>query len=222
MTGHWFSRAALQVRPRDSELLRMLLRHEEAYRDHALVWRLFPGDGLPRDFVFRREDVDGVTVYYVVSRREPRDVEGLFRIHSKPYRPQLAMGTRVRFDLRANPTVSRRDEGGISRRHDVLMDAKRLARDARETTDTMERAGRQWLLGRAARWGLDIEADGLLQTGYRQHRLSPKGKRIEFSSLDYRGIAHVADPEAVGRALLEGVGHAKGFGCGLLLVKRIE
>lgn len=221
MTGYWFSRAALQARPRDSALLRTLVRQQEAYRDHALVWRLFQGDGVPRDFIFRREEVDGSTVYYIVSRREPRDVEGLFQVHSKPYRPRLAVGTRIRFDLRANPTVSRRDEGGASRRHDVLMDAKRLACDAGETTDAMEQAGHQWLLERAGRWGLGIEADSVLQTGYRQHRLTPKGKRIAFSSLDYRGVAQVTDPELLGKALLDGVGHARGFGCGLLLVKRI-
>jgi CRISPR system Cascade subunit CasE len=220
---HWFSRASLQARPRNSELLRRLSRHEEAYRDHALVWRLFPGDGNPRDFVFRREDkVGGSPVYYIVSRREPCDVDGLFQLQSKPYWPRLAAGTRVHFDLRANPTVSRRHENGVSRRHDVLMDAKRSVNDPRKTTSAMEEAGHAWLLARASHWGLEMDGSEVLQTGYRQHRLTPKGKRIEFSSLDYRGAARVADPEALSRVLLDGVGHARGFGCGLLLVKRIE
>lgn len=220
--SHYFSRAGLLARPRDSELLRRLSRHQEAYRDHALVWRLFSGDGMRRDFIFRQDtDDSGMTVYYVVSRREPRDVDGLFQVQSKPYRPQLDIGALLRFDLRANPAVSRRDEAGVSRRHDVLMDAKRMADSPQEMSEAMERAGEAWLSARAPRWGLELKAGSVLQVAYRQHRLAPKGKRIEFSSLDYRGIARVTDPGALQRALLDGVGHARGFGCGLLLVKRL-
>ncbi|MOA57566.1 CRISPR associated protein [compost metagenome] len=59
------------------------------------------------------------------------------------------------------------------------------------------------------------------QEGYCQQRLKRKGNCIEFSTLDYQGMAQVADPERLGKALLEGVGHSRGFGCGLLLVKRV-
>lgn len=219
--SHYFSLATLRARPRDSDLLRRLSRHQEAYRDHALVWRLFPGDGLPRDFVFRQQVRDvGSLAYYIVSRREPRDVEGLFEVASKPYSPMLEKGALVRFDLRANPTVSRRGDDGISRRHDVLMDAKRRASPQAAAAE-MEKAARGWLIARAVRMGLNVQMESLFQSAYRQHRLTPRGKQIEFSSIDYRGYARVVDPDALRRALLEGVGHARGFGCGLLLVKRM-
>ncbi len=220
--SHWFSRACLHARPRDSELLRRLSNYQEAYRDHTLVWRLFPGDDIPRDFVFRRDNLNGTTIYYIVSRRAPKDVDRLFQVQSKPYLPRVTAGTHLHFDLRANPTISRRNENGVSRRHDVLMDAKRLVTEPQMISAAMERAGHEWIGERAPRWGLEIEQGSVLQTGYRQHRLTSKSRRIEFSSLDFRGVANVTDPDLLQHALLEGVGHARGFGCGLLLVKRVE
>lgn len=219
--SHYFSCVRLQAGPRQDDWLRDLARHGEPYRDHALIWRLFPGDGMARDFLFRR--LEDEHSFYVVSARPPKADSGLFQIRSKAYAPQLEQGEWLRFDLRANPTVSICQEGGRSRRHDVLMNAKRsVAPEQREQlAQVLDAAGRDWMLGRAERWGLAIREGSVLQNGYRQHRLRRKGGNIEYSSLDYRGVAQVTDPERLSRALLEGVGHSKGFGCGLLLVRRV-
>lgn len=220
---HYFSRVQVIARPRNNEWLRDLARHGEAYRDHALVWKLFPGDGLPRDFIFRSSrDDNGKACYFVVSRRAPQVDPGLFQVQSKPYRPQLDIGEWLRFDLRANPTVSRQQEGRSSRRHDVLMDAKRSLSKAENQHEAMDRAAKDWLLRRVGDWGLELREENLLQDNYQQHRLRRKGHSIEFSSLDYRGLARVCDGERLRQALLEGVGHGKGFGCGLLLVRRVN
>ena len=57
------------------------------------------------------------------------DEDGRFDIQSKAYDPSFDVGDTLRFDLRANPVVSRRAaEGGKSRRHDMLMNAKKEAR----------------------------------------------------------------------------------------------
>lgn len=219
--SHYFSRVQLIARPRDNPTLYRLGAHGEAYRDHALVWQLFPGDGVPRDFVFRREDDEqGSPLYFVVSRREPQPVPELFRLQAKPYSPRLAVGEIVRFTLRANPTVSLPIAGGRSKRHDVLMHAKRQAASALSVSDAMDAAGQAWIVSRAPKWGLDMQPGHILQSGYRQHRLRNKGRSIEYSSVDYQGIARVVDPALLLQALLGGVGHSKGFGCGLLMVRR--
>jgi CRISPR system Cascade subunit CasE len=221
MTYHYFSKVRLLAKPSGNAWLRDLTEHGESYRDHALIWKLFPGDGLPRDFLFRR--LDDERTYFVVSARPPQS-DGLFDVQSKPYAPCLLKGTALRFDLRANPVVSRG-----SRRHDVLMEAKhRLL--ATEPSDearkkigaVQEKAGREWLSMRAGEWGLTVSEDGLLQDGYRQHNLRHKGRAITYSSLDYQGVAQVSDPDLLHKALFNGVGHAKGFGCGLLLVKKLN
>lgn len=219
--SHYFSHVRLQASVRENDWLRDLARHGEPYRDHALIWRLFPGDGAARDFIFRR--LEDERSYYVVSARAPQPDSGLFQIQSKPYSPQLEVGEWVRFDLRANPTVSVRREGGRSQRHDVLMNAKRgLSGDAREQlAQELEKAGKNWLQERAERWGLEVKDDSVLQDGYRQQRLKRKSGNIEYSSLDYQGLAQVVDPQLLRQALVDGVGHSKGFGCGLLMVRRL-
>ncbi|WP_226688183.1 type I-E CRISPR-associated protein Cas6/Cse3/CasE [Stutzerimonas stutzeri] len=219
--SHYFSHVRLQASLRQDDWLRGLVRHGEPYRDHALIWRLFPGDGMARDFLFRR--LEDERSFYVVSARPPQPDSGLFQIRSKPYAPQLEQGAWLRFDLRANPTVSLRQEDGRSRRHDVLMHAKHEAsvEQRGQLRQVLDAAGRDWLLTRAERWGLSIRAESVLQNGYRQQRLRRKGRTIEYSSLDYQGLAEVTDPQRLRQALLEGVGHSKGFGCGLLLVRRI-
>ena len=219
--SHYFSSVRLLAGLQQSPWLRDLGKQGEAYRDHALIWRLFPGDGAKRDFIFRRLS-DGMS-YYVVSARPPQEDSGLFQIQTKSYAPQLAEGMTLGFELRANPVVSRRNAQGKVQRHDVLMDAKRraIAEASTDLPHIMDAAGKAWLLERAPQWGLTVDGDCLLQKGYSQHRLKRKGQNIGYSSLDYQGVAKVADAGKLMQALLQGVGHSKSFGCGLLLVKRL-
>ncbi|MCI5220551.1 MAG: type I-E CRISPR-associated protein Cas6/Cse3/CasE, partial [Candidatus Electrothrix sp. LOE2] len=44
---------------------------------------------------------------------------------------------------------------------------------------------------------------------------------IQFSLLDLSDRLTVTDPNVFTRALFRGIGPAKGFGCGLLLVRRV-
>jgi len=203
---------------------RELVRHGEAYRDHAILWKLFPGDGVPRDFIFR--SLAESDTYFVVSARAPQSSGGMFEVQTKPYLPQVVEDEWLQFDLKANPTVSIRTAGdpakARSRRHDVLMHAKRCAAPGDDVSAAMESAGREWLMSRAPAWGVEIVEDSLRQDGYCQHRLQHKGRRIEFSSLEYQGLARVKDASLLRTALLNGVGRARGFGCGLLLVRRIN
>lgn len=216
--SYYFSKVRFLAATHLHDWLRDLARQGEAYRDHALIWKLFPGDGLSRDFVFR--SLSEQRLYYVVSRRPPAPQPGLFEVQSKPYQPRLEQGEQLYFDLRANPTISLHTEGRKSQRHDVLMHAKKHALEGKELVTVLEQAGREWILKRAGGWGLDVAVDSLMQSGYRQHRLRRRGRPIEFSSLDYQGVVRVTDPERLHQALLNGVGHAKSFGCGLLMVRR--
>lgn len=120
--SHYFSHVRLLRSTDHVGALREGMPGGDAYRDHALIWRLFPGDGVQRDFVFRR--LKDQSAFYVVSARPPDASSGLFDIKTKKYRPELQKGEWVRFDLRANPVVSRRSGEGRSTRHDVLMDLR--------------------------------------------------------------------------------------------------
>jgi CRISPR system Cascade subunit CasE len=57
--------------------------------------------------------------------------------------------------------------------------------------------------------------------GYRWHAMPRKGRSAGFSSTDFEGEIKVTDPMQFVEALYNGIGSAKAFGCGLMLVKRI-
>lgn len=203
------------------------------YGEHQWLWRLFPApDGSPRDFLFRRWDADGMPRYYVVSKRPPQTQSTVWSIQTQDYAPKLEAGARLRFDLRANPVVTHGHDGK-SKRHDVVMQEKmRLLRE-RGLTNWQEWQGEDkpllytlvrktcgaWLKSRAERHGFEIDEESLAVDGYQQHA-NQKG-RMHFSTVDFGGELRVRDLAAFRLALGDGIGHAKAFGCGLLLVRRI-
>ena len=225
--SHYFSRVQIRRRSQmpagERNWLASHGTDSEAELDHALLWTLFPGDGATRDFVFRREQPRGgglaVVSYLVVSERRPVE-SGFFAVQCKPYMPRIAVGERLYFNLRANPVVSRK-ESGKAHRHDVLMDAKKRAAEA-EQKERMDAAALQWLVSRAPHWGLAVQTETVRMDGYRQMALPSRGRTAGFSVLDYCGHATVTDAELLRRALTVGVGHARSYGCGLLMVKRVR
>jgi len=212
------------------------------------------------------------------------------RFADKSYAPRLAVGDRLAFRLRANPTIARKEEGKKnSPRHDVVMDAqyqllrevaaemafptdgekstikKRIIdgwRQLREPSGIeeklrdiiseneryagvrthavkpgellelalkarMDKALETWFTGRSERLGFALVRDnfkGRLKfqaEGYQWHALPRKGKVAGFSSVDFEGVVEVTDGELFAKALFDGIGPAKGFGCGLMLVRRV-
>jgi len=204
----------------------------DLYGQHRALWKLFivaPEDRTGRaEFLFRAERKGSIPVFYVLSRQQPVDRAGLWHIESKPYRPVLKQGDHLAFKLRVNPIVTRRTEEDKRRkRHDVVMDAKRhlnwnaLAPDQRPAlADIIHKAGVTWLQARAERIGCGFLEDCLRVDGYQTWRQTGL-KRIELSTLNFDGILTVTDPHRFSATLVEGVGPAKGFGCGLLLVRRV-
>ena len=208
----------------------------EAYAAHQLLWRLFPEHEGDRPFLFRQEieesttgeKTNGLPLFYMLSHAAPRPIEGLLQVESKTFDPTLESGDRLSFRLRANPTVSRRAAAGQrSHRADVLMDAKKpfalSERASQECKDAMDAAARQWLIDRAE--GLGFSLPVLPEVGaYRQHDLK-KGtgkKPIRYSSLDYEGLLQVEDSARFVESLAQGIGRAKAFGCGLMLIRRTD
>lgn len=203
-----------------------------AYEAHQWLWRFMPAPpGTPRRFLFRRRDVEGLPRFYVVSEREPSAPTANWQVHSKPYSPELQAGDRLAFDLRANPVVTTRNAAGKAMRHDVVMQAKTqllqargLSRWAEWSTpdrpalpDLVQRSCSEWLQKRCDALGAIVDLESLRVEGYEQHR--GKSGHLRFSTVDFSGHLQVRDAAALRYALFNGVGHAKAFGCGLLLVR---
>ena len=202
----------------------------DLYQPHKAVWMFF-GDqpDRKRDFLFRLEPTPGGLIYYVVSQRPPLDNVPGWRVETKPYTPLLRQGQPLQFSLRVNPVRKVRDGDVKQHRHDVVMDAKRRAREQGVgiSNNEMERqAGLAWLEQRYPDWGIELRPEQTRVHSYRKHVFykgnhGRKGRRVTFCSLDFDGILTVNDPVSLLHILYSGVGCSKGFGCGLMLIRRL-
>lgn len=211
------------------------------YEQHQWLWQFLHAErGTARDFLFRRRDGEGNSLgFYVVSAREPQAISSAWLVQSKAYAPRLHTGQHLAFQLRANPVVSHQ-VAGKSRRDDVVMNRKKqmLAEKGlvawKDWPDTdpekplqqqlIQEACTEWLLRRAERCGFRLVNDEYDQLklrvdGYQQQRAFKRD--IRFSSVDYSGVLEVVDVELINKTLLGGIGHAKAFGCGLMLIRSV-
>lgn len=200
------------------------------YRHHQALWALFSDSPeRRRDFIYRRMEGEPGLVFLAVSARPPSDPFGAWAVQTKEYAPALEPGDRLRFSLRANPVRTGRNANGKPARFDVVMDRKRALREKGVEPVEMpsqaqiaQKAGVDWMASRQEKIGLEIESNGLRADGYRILEM-PRGQgksKVRIATLDFEGVCRVIDPDRLQKALFEGIGPAKAFGCGLLLIKR--
>ncbi|MCG8559642.1 MAG: type I-E CRISPR-associated protein Cas6/Cse3/CasE [Hyphomicrobiales bacterium] len=240
--GLYLSRATLR-RDAATAALVALLDPDDPSRaldaHHRLIWSLFAdGPDRRRDYLWRTEAKGR---FLLLSRRLPQDDKKLFEIETKPFEPNLSVGDRLGFVLRANAVVDRPSavlkadpvtRRPRDRRVDVVMHRlhKLRARDA-ASGDPGERAaergriaseeGRAWLVRQGESRGFEVVRAHA--EGYRRVSLPRKGKTgggAVFGVLDLAGVVAVRQPETFVSALARGLGKAKAFGCGLMLVRR--
>ncbi|MCV6590526.1 MAG: type I-E CRISPR-associated protein Cas6/Cse3/CasE [Marinobacterium sp.] len=90
-----------------------------------------------------------------------------------------------------------------------------------------QQALQQWLLQRGERNGFQLdEGSHLQQTACRWNALPEKDRgknrrQAGFTSVDFEGVLTVTEPEAFTTMLKQGLGKARAFGCGLMMVRRI-
>lgn len=203
-----------------------------SYNIHRLVWSLLSkGDEDTRDFLYRYESEGTLPTFYIVSEREPEVEDDMWDANVKSYDPLIKAGQKLSFSLRANPIVSKRDEKGKQHRHDVVMDEKFKIKNEASRTDIdisieeiVQNKGVEWLQKKAELNGFSIKSGQVRADAYRNQQFyKPNGKlKVSFSTIDYSGILTVTEPELFKQALFKGIGPAKGFGCGLLLVRPVR
>jgi CRISPR system Cascade subunit CasE len=196
---------------------------------HSLIWDLFTdGPDRTRDFIYRQELAEGLPAFFSVSERIPNDRSGVWAVEPKPYAPVVHPGQKLSFVLRANPVRTKRDEKNKQHRHDVVMEAKTRLKEEQSPrpleSEIVQQAGFVWLATRGEDYGFsvvpeDVRADGYAQLVF----VKPKGKHpVHISTIDFTGFLTVTDPSKFTESLFRGIGPAKGFGCGLMMVKPVR
>lgn len=235
----YLSRITLEMARLKPEMLEKW-HSASTYAAHQWLWQLFPGCE-QRPFLFRSEARGR---FFVLSSVPPLATHTLFTVETKPFRPQLARGIRLDFQLRANPIICR-----SGKRNDVMMNAKYEAKQqgiAQEKWQDLQIfAACNWLTRQGenhgfafepaavdeyAAWAGDDEYDvaPLLQyqplrvSAWQQHqfRRRRQEKPLMYSSVDYTGTLKVTDVERFEYALFTGIGKSKALGCGMLMIKR--
>lgn len=202
-----------------------LLRANDEY--HGFIWSLFPSaPTATRDFLYRVDARRQPPRFYVLSARKPEPGVGVL-VRTTKYEPQLRVGDRLSFGARLNPIVQRsRGKGKRSAKHDVVMDAK-FHDEERHTSEASQyervtNEVRLWFSRKADHGGFELEEDFFRVDEYQQHRIRrSNGKRpLTFSSAECNGILRVRDPERFLSVAYNGIGSARAFGCGLMMLKR--
>jgi CRISPR system Cascade subunit CasE len=191
-----------------------------ADRGHRLLWAVFSdAPDRKRDFLWREENLGR---YVVLSTRRPVDAHNLFDIDTKDFQPALAKGDGLRFVLRANAVVTRKNAAGKAKRSDVVMDKLRACPSgdrALHRDRLAAEAGSEWLARQGAKAGFAVVA--CEAAAYRTLTIPHgRGKAVELGVLDLEGRIEVGDAAMFLSALARGFGKAKGFGCGLMLIAR--
>ena len=211
------------------------------YEQHQWLWQYMAATaGTPRDFLFRRRDsANNSPGFYLVSARKPEPISEAWDVKWLNYDPNLQTGQQFAFELRANPVVSHKVDGKVHRDDVVMREKKKLlaeknlahwsdwtSNDPEKPLlyDLVQSTCVHWLNKRAEYCGFKMVTtnDGAKKIrvdGYAQHRVEKKD--IRFSTVDFTGELVVTDVALFKQTLFAGIGHAKAFGCGLMLVKRI-
>lgn len=191
------------------------------YEYHRRLWRLFPGENREsrrageeerKGFLFRVEgnQQGRVACFLVQSRRPPEQATGVALLGCREFHPQPKAGQRLAFLLTANPVKT-------------INDNEREVKPSKKSEKCrvpllQEEEQREWLARKLAGVA-DIEAVAVLPHSPVYFRKGGQaGKIVTFS---FEGVLRVLNGPSLVTILENGVGPAKAFGCGLLLVRRI-
>ncbi|WP_222932741.1 type I-E CRISPR-associated protein Cas6/Cse3/CasE [Nocardia yunnanensis] len=231
-------------------ILELNARHPEAQRAlldaqvmHRLVMKGFPGwvedgarDARAQMGVLHTSNVDlkNQRLTVVVQSSVPPDWSHLGK-NQLAAEPQImkvdqsvAIGQRFRFHTVVNPAR-------MSSRHLPRSEREKPQPERKRLSDTTAEHARQWFaerlqpLGEAAisergvrRIGADADPTRLVV------RILPKLSNLDkkpgmrVGRAQVRGELTITDPHVFVNTIVGGLGHAKAYGCGLILVKRID
>lgn len=188
------------------------LQLTDGYAWHQVAWQAFPDlDEQPRAFLSRLDSTpDGYTLMLLSREHKPEKPEWCPQEcwAIKTISPSFFQHSYYRFDLRANPT-----------RKVVKLDAEgKPTKNGRRQPLTRLNEQTDWLQRKASESGFSIiEAP---EIGFCQDQVFRKrSEHGVHTGVRFRGVLEVTDPLQFQEAFYKGIGSAKGFGFGMLLLQ---
>ncbi|MDP5306421.1 type I-E CRISPR-associated protein Cas6/Cse3/CasE [Paracoccus spongiarum] len=205
---------------------------------HRLIWTLFADTpDRTRDFLWRDE---GGGRFTLLSHRPPAPSRLFESPETRELAPALEPGDRLAFTLRANATRTVKStelapNGKRKRKHiDLVMDRLRPLPGQRDLPPGVESerpkqrlsmaqdAATEWLGRQGVEAGFvpDDVTVGDYSTAALPGHVGRRKGQPQYGILDMSGSLTVTDPAVFVEKLGQGFGRARGFGCGLMLIRR--
>lgn len=192
------------------------------YELHRNVWRLFPGEKREsrasgedsrQGFLFRieRHSTGRPARLLVQSRRPPVPADGISLLGTREFHPQPEVNQRLGFVLTANvvKTIT-----------DTARDAKPDKKSEKSRVPLIREEDRRDWLRRKLEASVDVETAEVLAHPPLYFRKGGYGGKI--ATCTFEGVLRVKEPDSLKKLLENGIGPAKAFGCGLLLVRSLR
>jgi CRISPR system Cascade subunit CasE len=170
------------------------------YMWHKFLWEAYPNSGArKRDFLFRKDEIrDYFRIFLVSPSRVSAPSWGQWQ--TKKISARFFEHDKYRYQLKANPTKRRNSDG------------RRIGLFKNEYLE-------EWIRRKAGLAGFVIKysviGTPVTETFVKKNK---KGKHI---TVDFGGVLEVKKRERFKQAFLEGIGTAKAFGYGLLVLQPI-
>ncbi|SDY50396.1 type I-E CRISPR-associated protein Cas6/Cse3/CasE [Nitrosomonas sp. Nm58] len=191
------------------------------YNLHRQLWRLFPGEEketrsngeeLRQGFLFRIEgNPTGLPARLLVqSRRMPEAASGVVLVGTREINPQPVLDQHLAFLITANPVKT-------------ITDRERDTKPGKQSEKCRvplikEEDQREWIVRKLADAG-EIKAANVLPHAPVYFRKGNRGGKLVTAT--FEGVMCVRNPDILITLIENGIGSAKAFGCGLLLVRRL-
>lgn len=189
------------------------------YQFHQVLWKLFPDcDDMERDFLFRVEQFQsGVGAHVLLqSALKPEGGEqSPLLLAQREFALNIPKGQRLRFRLRANPikTIKDSSKGTIEKK------GKTFTRTVR--VPLLHEDQQQAWLERKFHGFAQLESLIVQPEPVMYFRKPKEGRCGKIQTVLFDGVMRVTEPAVFESQILQGIGPAKAFGCGLLTVGRI-
>lgn len=219
----------------DAETVRTAGISEDVYAWHKMLWECYPDQpDANRDFLTRIDPLEGAYRFWMLAKKKPVRPQWCpadgFAL--KEISPSFLSHQYYAFDLRANPVraVVQRDSNG----EQVFGNNGKRKRGKRVPLVKPDEL-RAWLVRKAEVRSRDTETGLDVSGGFRIMEEKPleispmveshfrkKGQAGYHGGVQFRGILEVTDREKFIESYQSGIGSAKGFGFGLMLLAPVN
>jgi len=177
----------------------------DSYAWHKALWKAFP-ETENRNFLFRVENHSNGFMVYLLSEKKPINLDwGIWE--SKVVSEAFLTHSCYRFQLCANPTVKRKIEGRKNGTRTAICDADEL---------------KTWLLRKAEQSGFSIDESALQISPPINQPFRKNGKIGNHKRVEFQGVLNVIRPDLFKETFKNGIGSAKAFGFGLLVLQPVK